>query len=100
MTDFSIKLPGDAEIFTFDYTADLASGETITGAAWSVQVVSGTDAGAASMVSGSASVNGAKVSQMIVGGVAGVYYRLLCAATTSLGQTITKYAHVKVDNAA
>lgn len=67
----------------FDFTGDLATGETISTAAVSVAAYAGTDASAASMVSGAETISGATVSQALTAGVAGVVYQVTCSITTS-----------------
>lgn len=86
--DFSPKRAMEVEVFTVDFSALLGTGETITSAVWTCSVKEGADASASSMIRGSASVSGAKVSQSIGGGVAGVFYAPICTATTSAGQTL------------
>jgi hypothetical protein len=44
------------------------------------------------MVSGSASISGTEVAQMIIDGVDGVYYKLVYTITTSTGQTLQETA--------
>lgn len=88
MSNFTPKRAGETEVFTVDFSALLATGETITSAAWSISVVSGSDPSAASMIDGSASISGSKVSQLITGGVSDVTYAPICTANTSLGQVL------------
>jgi hypothetical protein len=65
---------------------NLAAGEAIQSAVVTVEVLSGVDPTPASMVLGGASINGTQVMQLLGGGVAGVYYRILCTATTTGSQ--------------
>lgn len=88
--EFPPKYTGSTELVKFDFTSDLASGETISTKSVACTVYSGTDASPSSMVSGSATSSGAIVTQKITGGTVGVVYELLCTITTSLGQTLTK----------
>lgn len=83
---FSPKTPDETELFGFEFKRLLPEGETIVSAECTISVLEGTDASASSMISGTASVSGSRVSQMITGGVAGVRYCLKCAATFSDGQ--------------
>jgi hypothetical protein len=89
---WSPKRVSEAEAFTADFaggvTPRLGTGETIVSAVWSVSVVTGVDATPSAMLSGSPSISGAKVTQMITGGVKGVTYQLICTAQTSAGQTL------------
>ena len=86
--DYSPKRLTEAEIFTVDYSARIATGETITSAAWSITVVDGVDASATAMIQGAYSISGSQVSQMIGAGIAGMQYAPICTARTSLGQVL------------
>jgi hypothetical protein len=86
--DFTPKRVGESEVLTVDYVDDLAPGETILSASWSMRVKAGSDPAASSMIQGTVTVTGTKVSQMVTAGVAGVLYEPLCTALTSLGQTV------------
>ena len=88
MFTFSSKDPNETELFVFDFLDLLNPGETITGAAVTVTVSVGTDGVPSAMLSGSASISGTQVSQMITGGITGNTYHLECAITTSLGQEL------------
>ena len=72
----------------FNFTSQLAVGETINSATVTASVYTGVDANPSSIISGAATISGAIVSQKLTGGVVGVIYELLCAAVTNLGQTI------------
>lgn len=85
---FPTKGTGESPDVVFDFTSWLAAGETLLTAVCTATVYSGTDASPSSLISGSASISGAKVTQLITGGVEGVVYDLLCTVTTSLGQTL------------
>ena len=73
---------------TFDFTSQLAIGETISTQSCTCSVYSGTDASPSSVISGSASASGTVVTQKLTGGVLGVIYNVLCTITTSVGQTL------------
>ena len=85
---FPPKKPGETALEPFDFSSQLAAGETISTAGVTVSVWSGTDPSPGSLVSGAASIAAGVVSQAIQGGVSGVIYTLLCQVTTSLGQTL------------
>ncbi len=93
---FDPKLLGATKTYTFDFTSDLATGETISTQSVTATTYSGTDAVPSSIISGVASTSGAIVSQKITGGVLGTMYELLCQITTSLGQTLQKSAFLAV----
>jgi hypothetical protein len=92
---WTAKRVGEAEAFTADFAGGqfprLGTGETITPgtAVWSCAAVIGVDANAQAMVSGGSTITGAKVTQMITGGVSGVTYQLTCTVQTSAGQALT-----------
>lgn len=86
--NFTPKRFNEVEVFTVDFSLLLASGETISSAAWSITVVQGADANAATMIQGAASISGSKVSQKISGGVPGARYAPTCTVQTSNGQTL------------
>ena len=88
MIYFTPKDPGETEIFTFDFTAALGTGESIITAAVACTVVSGVDAGAAAMVDGAAQIDGTLVVQKIQAGISGNRYTLIATVTTSAGQTL------------
>lgn len=93
---FQIKPPTDTRTFYFDFTSNLAVGETISTQTVSATVYSGTDSNPSAIISGSASASGAIVSQKITGGTEGVVYTLLCTITTSAGQTLTIAGYLAV----
>ena len=88
-----ISIPGKHTSETisqvFDFISLLAIGETLSTASVAATVYSGTDASPSSIISGSASISGTKVTQLITGGTLGVTYSLVCTVTTSASQTLT-----------
>lgn len=87
-TELPPKNVGETRTYTFDFSADLAVGETISTQAVTAAVYSGTDAAPTNIVSGVASASGGSVSQKITGGVLGVIYELTCQITTSASQIL------------
>lgn len=85
---FEGKLANESEILTFDFTSRLAAAETISTASVAATVYSGTDASPSSIISGSSTISGQTVTQLVIAGTLGVVYELLCTITTSLGQTL------------
>jgi hypothetical protein len=87
-----ISIPGKHASETisqvFDFISLLAIGETLSTASVAATVYSGTDASPSSIISGSASISGTKVTQLITGGTLGVTYTLVCTVTTSASQTL------------
>lgn len=90
------KLLNETVIETFDFTSRLAASETISTAVTTAAVYSGTDASPSSIISGSATISGQKVTQKIVAGTLGVTYLLTCTITTSLGQTLILAAYLTI----
>jgi len=68
---------------TFDFAKRMASDETVNSATWVCSVQSGVDASASSMISGSTTNSGTKSTQLVIDGVDGVTYVLVCTLTTS-----------------
>lgn len=88
-TTFGAKRPGETELFSADFARLLASGETIsTGSCKVCLATDPSEADIAAMKSGSATVSGAKVTQLITGGTSGVTYTIIFEAVTSAGQTL------------
>ena len=81
---------------TFDFISQLASGETISSAATTAVVYSGTDATPSTILSGAASISGTQVTQTLTGGVAGVTYMLTVVANTSTGQSLNLTAFLVI----
>jgi len=80
----------------FDFTSQLATGETITGAPTvTISVVSGVDTNPSSHLIGSPSVSGNIVSQVIGTLVGGVVYNLVATISTNSGGTRTLNAHLQ-----
>lgn len=80
----------------FDFASALAVGETISTQTVTATVYSGTDSSPSSIISGSASASGTKVTQAITGGVVGVVYYLTCSITTSASQTLKQVGYLTI----
>lgn len=86
MLRFTPKTDTEELPLAWDLTAlmaDLPTGQTINSATVTATVKSGTDPSPSSIISGSAAVSGATVTQRVIGGVAGVLYTLRLAAVTA-----------------
>lgn len=73
-------------VVTFDFSNELASGETLSGVPTiTVTVVKGTDPSPSAILSGAYSVSSdaKKILQPVIDGVPGVQYRLKCVCPTS-----------------
>ena len=79
----------------FDFSTDLPSGETITASTVS-SLYSGSDASPTALVSGSVTISGGQATQLIVSGVAGNVYLLVCTGVTSGGQTLIRSGYLVV----
>lgn len=92
--DFDVLDPGETDIFAFDFANEnLAVGETLSTAAFTCEVVEGTDSAPQSRVIGSATISGTKASQKVGTALAGVIYRLTATVTTSASRTLKLYSH-------
>lgn len=90
------KQAGSMELRVFPFTSKLAVGETISSAVVTAAVYSGVDANPSAIVSGTATISGGLVSQKLIGGTAGVIYKLSCAATTSVPNVLIMTAFLAV----
>jgi hypothetical protein len=86
---FTYKLTTESELFSFNYSPILATGETISTATCVVQVKDGSDSNPSAIMVGSPAISGAVVVQRITGGLSGVTYRLEMTVTTSLTNVYT-----------
>jgi hypothetical protein len=94
-----VKLVGETRFFPtngWDFTSELAVGETIASAAIAVTLFSGSDTNPAAMLSGPSTISGAYVKQLYTAGIAGNIYNLTCKATTSLGQVLELFGWLVV----
>lgn len=93
------KLLGATENLSppFNFQRALVSGEMLQTASVTASVYSGTDPSPAAIVLGTAVISGARVDQLMTGGVVGCMYELLCEATTSLGHTLQQTAYFYVE---
>lgn len=87
---FGTKYLSESKKLAFDFTSDLAVGETISTAVVTCATYSGTDASPSSMISGAAAIATPQVTQLVVSGVESAIYLLSCAVTTSAGQTLKR----------
>lgn len=94
--ELGAKQPAETQLVQFDYTSFLNLAETISTQVVTCAVWSGVDASPSSMISGAATNASGVVSQLITGGIVGVFYILTCTVTTSLGQILTATAFLVV----
>jgi hypothetical protein len=81
---------------TFDFISDLIVGETISSATTTATVWSGFDPSPSTVISGAATISGTVVTQLVTAGQAGTLYKLMCEATTSESQVLTKFAYLAI----
>ncbi len=93
---FDPKQAGSTEPRIFDFTSLLAVGETISSATTTAAVYSGVDTNPSAVISGSATVSGARVTQTLTAGTVGVIYKLTCTANTSLSNVFILTAFLAV----
>lgn len=86
---FSPKLTTESELFSFDFSQVLASGESISTASCSIVVVTGTDLTPNTLLISTAVISSPQAAQRVAAGVANVTYRLIMTITTSAGNTYT-----------
>lgn len=86
---FSYKLTTENELFTFDFSPIIATGEVINTASCTVQVKDGSDPNPNNIKVGSPAISGALVVQRVSGGLNGVTYRLEMTVITSLTNVYT-----------
>lgn len=94
--DFKDKKVGETLTLGFDLVRMLSAGETIATAGFAVLLLEGSDPAPNAMVSGVAAIDGSKVRNKIVGGVAGCYYRVQATITTSAGNVYQPDATLRV----
>jgi len=99
MITFPKKDPGEKFWISFDYAAELEAGETISSVALSIEVITGTDATPANVLSGTPVIQTGDVVQLIQGGVTEVVYAFLCLATLSTGRILARSALLPVRTA-
>jgi len=88
--DLTPKPAASTESRTVDFLGDLPSGDTISTASVAASVYSGTDASPSSLISGSATISGSRVTQKLTGGTEGVMYLLVWTANTAAGLVLKK----------
>jgi len=93
---FSYKITTENEQFTFNFSTVMSTGETISLATSTVEVVSGTDASPTAILVGSPVISGQQVAQRISGGLDGVIYRIEITSTTSATNVYTIVADLPV----
>lgn len=96
MAQFTPKKQSEEKVYTFNMSSRLDSGETMISVVFSVSVSSGLDSAPQNMISGNPSISGTRVSQKIIGGVAGVIYVIIATIITSTGRKLIPNAYLQV----
>lgn len=84
MQQFSSKRPGEIINLTFDFTLEVPAGVTITSATVTQSILGGP--GGSITLSGSPTISGSKVFQMVSGGTANADYMLVAGVNLSSGE--------------
>lgn len=92
--DFSPIAPSEADDLTFDFTNDVRDCDSISTAAWTIEVETGTDAQAAQRLSGSPVHCGLQTTHRIAFPINGVKYKVSATATMRSGQILTLHSFV------
>lgn len=90
------KTPTEDKVVTFDFSGEAATGATLSAPTVTKSLVTGTDAGAASLTIGSATVSGLTVLALVSGGLEGSTYELYCEVTASNGEVHDRAAALRV----
>jgi len=96
-TIFDAKISFQDTEAVFDFTGQLRPGETLSWAVVTAVVYSGQDPSSAPLISGVPRIEGAKVYQVLAGGVEGVVYELGCSGVTSTVRTLTAIGYLAVE---
>ena len=94
----SDKKTTTTEWFTFDFTNMLASGESLSSitSVVNTKISGGSDATPSAMLSGSASISGKTVLQLVTGGLNGRTYKMVVTVSTSASNTLVLTAYLPV----
>lgn len=84
---FSYKITTESELYSFDFSQVLTTGETISTASSQMLVMNGVDASPNAMLAGAPVISDSVVSQRLEDGLSGVTYRLVVTVNTSASNT-------------
>jgi hypothetical protein len=90
------KKLGETVVITFDYISKLLAGETLVSAVCTSVVYTGVDSNPSAVITGTPTISGTQVNQLVTGGVLGTIYTIVAKATTSLSQIIELSAYLAV----
>lgn len=92
---FSTMNPGESEVFGFDFTFDLADGDSVRAdipPIWTVATASGPDLSPQSRKDGQPTITGNKTYQRISDPMGGTVYAVSAIVETLLGNTLELWA--------
>lgn len=95
-SDFQASDAGESEIYSFDFVNDIAAGETLGTATFTLATVSGTDSNPSLHIQGSAQITGTIAMQRISGLLNGVTYAIQALVTTSNANVLSLWSHIIV----
>jgi hypothetical protein len=99
MKYFSPKSPEENVTLTFDFTAALDAGETISAPVSSVSIISGADSNLNAILNGTPTVIGTTVTQKVHAGVISTQYSVQVCITTSAGRVLCLAGNLTVNAA-
>lgn len=94
-TVFPVKRSGEVMSLEFDFTSQLATGETISTAVIDASVYTGGEV-VPSLVAATPTISGSVVTSLVSGGLLGTIYGVTCQITTSLGQTLQQWGDLAI----
>lgn len=87
---FPSKRPDESLPLQFSFGDQLQFGETISGQAITSTVFAGEDPLPADILFGAPTLAGSTITQVVLGGIPGVIYQLVCIVSGSMGHVYTK----------
>lgn len=87
---FNVKAASIPFEAVFDFSQELPFGETVASASLAATVYSGLDPAPQAIVSGTPTISGREITQILIGGVVGVVYELDASVVSSGGHFLTK----------
>lgn len=92
--------PAARRVLAFNFTADLASGDTLASATVVAALQAGSDDNPAQILVGLPAIEGARVLQLAAGRAHGNAYTLKCIASTTAGEVLTLTAVITMQEGA
>jgi hypothetical protein len=94
---YSMSDPGEADVYGFDLSNDMVTGDSIIGMVWYCTVADsspGADPSPSTRLSGLPwAYSATATAQKVVGGVSGVIYILRAVVTTAQGYSLSLWAY-------